>query len=74
MHYKRKYPRTKGLGRGAICGGSRASESPSHWDIEHHSRPRRRRDKANCLKMKMGHDPDATTWDLGNRKPHIYYW
>jgi hypothetical protein len=74
MHHKRKRPRTKGLGQGSLCGGKNGSESPSHWDILHHSRPRRRRDRENCRKVESGCDADTLVWDLGNRKPHIYYW
>lgn len=74
MNHKRKKPRTKSASRGKWWGGSRSGEAPSHWNIIFHSRPKRRRDKYNCIKIMHGCDPDGIVWDLGNRKPHTYYW
>ena len=73
MHHKRKKPRTLSDSQGPFPNGSRRGESPSHWNIIFHHRPGRRRDKENCRKAMMG-DEDRVVWDLGNRKPHIYYW
>jgi hypothetical protein len=74
MNYKRKKPRIKGTSNGKCCGGSRTGSAPSWWNIIFHSRPKRRRDKNNCVKVMHGHDQDGLIWDLGNRKPHNYYW
>lgn len=74
MNYKRKKPRANGVGRGKCGGGSRTGEAPSHWNIIFHTRPKRRRDKSNCHKILSGCEPDGLIWDLGNRKPHVYYW
>ncbi len=74
MNYKRRKPRIKGTSNGKCCGGSRTGSSPSYWNIIFHSRPKRRRDKHNCVKVMHGYDPDGLVWDLGNRKPHNYYW
>lgn len=69
MHHKRKKPRTKSRSVGAFpCG------TPSHWNILFHNRPRRRREHARLIEVLRGHDPDALIWDLGNCKPHKYYW
>lgn len=69
MHYKRKKPRTKSRSTGAFPNGT-----PAHWNILHHSRPRRRRTAQLATKLLKGTEPDDLVWDLGNRKPHIYYW
>lgn len=74
MNYKRKNPRTKGTSHGKCSGGSRTGSAPSYWNIIFHTRPKRRRDKNNCVSVIHGHDPDGLIWDLGNRKPHKYYW
>ena len=74
MNHKRKKPRIKSTSQGNLCGSSRRGEAPSHWNILFHHRPKRRRDKLNCAKILKGHDSDAVIWDLGNRKPHVYYW
>jgi hypothetical protein len=73
MNYKRKKPRTKSTSQRQLCGGSRKGEAPSHWNIIFHSRPKRRRTQAACLKVVKGIDPDGIIWELGNRKPHVYY-
>lgn len=74
MHYKRKKPRTKSDSFKSWAIGSRHGEAPGHWNILFHSRPKRRRNKSNCHKVLQGEDWDHIVWDLGNRRPHIYYW
>jgi len=74
MHYKRIKPRAKSKSTAALFGGSRAGEAPSHWNILFHSKPRRRKDKTGCHKILNGADPEGVVWELGNRKPHVYYW
>ena len=74
MNYKRKKPRIKGVSNGKCSGGSRTGSAPSHWNIIFHTRPKRRRDKNNCVRVIHGYDPNGLIWDLGNRKPHTYYW
>jgi hypothetical protein len=76
MNHKRKKARVNSRhGGGCFAKGSRKGEaSPSYWDTLYHSRPRRRRDKANCTRIMHGTHPDSIAWDLGNRKPHEYYW
>ena len=73
MHHKRKKPRTRSSSRPPFPGGTRRGESPGHWNILFHNRPRRRRDRENCRKAMHGED-ERIVWDLGNRKPHHYYW
>ena len=71
MNYKRKRSRTKGTGKGP----ENMNTTPSHHNIFFHSRPRRRRDKHRCLAVMQGKtDPDGMAWELGNHKPHVYYW
>lgn len=74
MNYKRRKPRINGVSRGKSCGGSRTGSAPSDWNIIFHTRPKRRRNKSNCHKILAGCEPDSVMWDLGNRKPHVYYW
>ena len=69
MNYKRKKPRTKSRSVGAFPNGT-----PAHWNIVFHSRPRRRRDHASLVKVVRGLDPENLIWDLGNSRPHKYYW
>jgi hypothetical protein len=69
MNYKRKKPRTKSTSQGQFPGGT-----PAHWNILFHTRPRRRRDRRNCQRVLKGQDEDNLIWDLGNSKPHKYYW
>ena len=46
---------------------------PRAWDIQFHTRPRRRAE-ARCLNaIKQGSDPDNIAWPL-EKKPHIYYY
>jgi hypothetical protein len=47
---------------------------PRYHDIVYHNRPRRRHDKATLIKILHGADADNLTWELGNHKPHKYYW
>ena len=74
MHYKRKKPRTKSNSPGSWPPYGRHGEAPSHWNILFNNRPKRRRNKASCKKVLSGKDADNMSWDLGNRKPHSYYW
>ena len=69
MHHKRKKPRTKS--RNTL---NFIKEAPAYWNILNHSRPRRRRDAERLAKLMRGADPDDLVWDLGNHKPHVYYW
>lgn len=47
---------------------------PRAWDILHHTRPRRARDKRTTRGIRDGRiDPDEAIWSL-EKKPHIYYW
>lgn len=69
MHHKRKKPRTKSRSVGAFPSGT-----PSHWNILFHSRPRRRREHVRLLAILRGHDSETLVWDLGNSRPHKYYW
>ena len=69
MNHKRRKPRTKSRSKGQFpCG------TPAHWNILFHSRPRRRRNKRNCSRILKGYDENKLIWDLGNAKPHHYYW
>ena len=75
MNHKRKKPRTISRGSKHYPMGSRKGEAPSYWNIIFHSRPKRRKNKANCHKVTVGSaDPDELIWELGNRKPHNYYF
>lgn len=58
----RTYSRTKSM-----------SSWPRWWDILHHNRPRRRRDRATEGLVIRGADPDGLCWEL-SRRPHKYYW
>jgi len=69
MHYKRKKPRTKSRSVPTFPNGASA-----HWNIMFHSRPRRRRERLGVKRLCCGEDPDALVWDLGSRRPHVYYW
>lgn len=70
MNHKRKRPRSKSSGNPVGW-----LNTPAHHNISFHSRPRRHRDKARCLQVLYGKtDPDGMIWELGNHKPHIYYW
>lgn len=74
MKHRRKKPRTVSNGKEVWRCGSRTGEAPSWWNILFHSRPKRRRTKAKLNEIMHGKDPDGIIWDLGNRKPHNYYW
>jgi hypothetical protein len=69
MHHKRKKSRTKSRSKGAFPNGS-----PAWWNIEFHIRPKRRRDKQQVSRIMQGADADALAFDLGNHKPHHYFW
>lgn len=69
MHYKRKKPRTKSRSVGAFPDGT-----PSYWNILFHNRPRRRRERVRLVAVLRGKDPETLVWDLGNSRPHKYYW
>ena len=38
------------------------------------TRPKRRENRAVCLEILRGANPDELAFPLGNRKPHEYYW
>jgi hypothetical protein len=38
------------------------------------TRPKRRKNKAVCIAILKGEDPDGMVFPLGNHKPHEYYW
>lgn len=69
MNYKRTKPRTRVHHKAPFPNGI-----PSYWNILFHSRPRRRRDKDTCHRVLQGADADDLVWDLGNHKPHEYFW
>ena len=48
--------------------------TPAAWNIIHHTRPRRRRDKHRLRLVLGGANPDSIAWETGNRRPHVYYW
>lgn len=76
MNHKRKKSRSHSRNTVQCCiKGSRKGEpTPPYWDMLYHHRPRRRRDKLKCIHVKQGVDSDEMVWDLGNRKPHEYYF
>jgi hypothetical protein len=48
--------------------------TPSHWNHDFHTVPRRAKERQLTQKIKKGElDPDDTVWPDG-KKPHIYYW
>ncbi|MFB2531942.1 hypothetical protein ACEYYA_07235 [Paracoccus sp. p3-h83] len=69
MNHKRKKPRSHSRRTARFPDGS-----PAFWNILYHSRPRRRRTAAALARLLRGADPDGMVWDLGNRKPHLYFW
>ncbi len=69
MNYKRKRPRTKSSG-----SPGQMTITPAWWNILFNGRPKRRRDKRHEREVVKGVDPDEVVWDLGNSKPHAYYW
>jgi hypothetical protein len=73
MNHRRSKPRTKSRSTGSWKATGRHGEAPSCWNILRNNRPKRRRDKMNCRKA-QGAGGDAIAWDLGNRRPHVYYW
>lgn len=76
MHHKRKRPRTCSNGKSKWMSPAtgRRGEAPSWWNIFFNNRPKRRRDARNIRNVMKGADPDGIAWELGNRKPHYYYW
>jgi len=48
--------------------------TPKWWNIVFNNQPKRRRNKRSCQKVLQGFDPDELVFDLGNCKPHLYYW
>ena len=74
MHHKRRRPRSASSSKPPFPPSSRKGESPAHWNILFHSRPRRRRDDNSARLVLRGADPDALLWDPGNRRPHVWYW
>lgn len=74
MHHKRKRPRTQSDSTSHWHKGSRRGEAPSWWNILFAHRARRRRTLKTVRAIFHGADVEAAIWDLGNRKPHHYYW
>ena len=50
------------------------SGTPKWWRRLFMTRPRRHVNRACCVRIARGADPDGMTFPLGNHKPHIYYW
>lgn len=51
-----------------------SSSYPRSWDIMHHTRPRRARERAMAWKVINGRvDPEEAIWPM-NHRPHVYYW
>lgn len=78
-NYKRGYPRTSGHKRSAYRWNKPAhynwlSNWPRWWDIQFHSRPKRREEQRLLTRIRQGDDGDNLAWPLGNHKPHKYYW
>ncbi len=71
-NYKRKRPRTKAGTRGSR--GYWLRHWPRWWDIQFHTRPKRRAEARAIHQIKAGDDPEGVAWPLGNHKPHTYYW
>jgi hypothetical protein len=47
---------------------------PRHWNLQHHTRPRRVRERVMQDKVRTGWvDAEEAIWPL-SKKPHIYYW
>lgn len=56
-------------------GADFVSAAPSRWTNTFMTRPKRRRDDFKLKKIyNQSVDSDAVAWELGSRKPHIYYW
>lgn len=52
----------------------RREDTPSSWNITHHTRPRRTKEKRISKAILNGIiDVDEVIWPL-SKKPHIYYW
>ena len=48
--------------------------TPSHWNRDRHTKPRRARERELLHKVKCGKtDPENVSWPTG-KKPMIYYW
>lgn len=48
--------------------------TPKWWVKLFMTRPKRRKNKAVCVAIIKGEDPDGMTFPLGNHRPHEYYW
>lgn len=46
---------------------------PKWWDVEFHTRPKRRVEQRALYDARVG-DPDGVVYPVGSRKPRIYYW
>jgi hypothetical protein len=66
-HFKRGYPATRAKTR------SRLFSTPARWNIEHHNRPRRHRNRLICHDVVKGAEADEVLWPL-EKKPHHYFW
>jgi hypothetical protein len=57
------------------AGAYWASMTPGWWTKTFMNRPKRRRDARMLRGVLVGSvDMDAAVWELGNHKPHYYYW
>lgn len=48
--------------------------TPSDWTRLQMNVPRRRKNKRDCKKVLQGADVEGMWFELGNHKPHSYYW
>lgn len=48
--------------------------TPKWWVMFYMTRPKRRANRAVCLAIIKGADPDEAVYPLGNCRPHVYYW
>jgi hypothetical protein len=57
------------------AGAYFASMTPSWWTRLWMNRPKRHQDKKTIRGVRSGRvDPDSAVWELGNHKPHQYFW
>jgi hypothetical protein len=64
--------------RSRVCWPDSGPNPMRNWprwhDVLHHTRPRRRRDRATANAIFHGKiDPENATWEL-SKKPHVWYW
>jgi len=71
MNHKRKKARVNTYNR---TDETFPNGSPSWWHIVYNVRPKRRRDNKLVKRVLDGEDFDGIPFELGNHKPHEYYW